>query len=91
MVYFFFLFGIFALLSRYGWNEFGFCFTRKMFVTYQAAANQAIQIVDMKVWQLHEALPWPERLKGFDDGARYDVDVNGVKPLLLLQPIDACS
>lgn len=75
--------------------EFGIFFTRKMFVTYRAAASQAIQIVDRKVWQLHEALPWPEWPKRFDDGGggvRHDVDdVNGMKQLPLLQPIGACS
>lgn len=71
------------------WN----LFTRKMFVTYRAAAGQAARIMDRKVWQLHEALPWPEWPKEFDDddGARYDVDVNEVKQLLLLQLIGACS
>lgn len=66
-----------------------------MFVTYRAAAGQAAQIMDRRVWQLHEALPWPERPKEFDDddGARHDVDVNvnEVKQWLLLQLIGACS
>lgn len=88
-----FSFGHFCIVipSRMGvewvWN----LFTRKMFVTYRAAAGQAARIVDRKVWQLHEALPWPERPKEFDDGVRYDVDVNEVKQLPLLQLIGACS
>lgn len=86
-------FGIFALLShRNGWDGFWNLFTRKMFVTYRAAAGQAAQIMDRKEWQLHEALPWPEWPKEFDDGARYgDGDVNEVKQLPLLQLIGACS
>lgn len=78
-----------------GWNGVWNLFTRKMFVTYRAAAGQATPIMDRKVWQLHEALPpWPEWPKEFDDGVRYDdddVDVNEVKRLLLLQLIGACN
>lgn len=63
-----------------------------MFVTYRAAAGQAIRIADRKVWRLRAAQPWPERPKQFDDDVRHDVDgVNGVKPLQPLRPTGACS
>lgn len=84
---------MFALLSHH-WNglEFSDFFTKRMFVAYRAVASQAIQRVDMRVLQLHEALLlWPERPREFDDDDDVDVDVNGVKPLLLLQLIDACN
>lgn len=68
----------------------GKLFIEKMFATYRVAVNQAIPIVDRKVWLSLVALPKLALIE-FDD--EHDGDANATKPLplLQLQPINVYS